>query len=124
MGVKGRAMRSPSDHGRLERAAALLRRTFHRRPRLQDLAAAAGMSRFHFHRRFKQHFGETPLRMTARLQIELAKRLIRGGVPMSEVASRCGFSHQAHFSARFKQVTGLSPSRWLAAGVEPDERRR
>ena len=55
------------------------------------------------------------MQMTARLQIELAKRLVRSGMPMGEVALQCGYSHQAHFSARFKDATGLAPTRWLAS---------
>jgi AraC family transcriptional regulator len=98
---------------RLERAARLIRETYARRPRLRDLAAAAGLSRFHFHRRFKRHFDETPLEMIARLQVERAKRLIRRGVGLREVGRRCGYSNQGHFSARFKQATGVPPSRWV-----------
>lgn len=87
-------------------AAALIRSSPHARPRLHDLAAAAGMSAFHFHRQFKNHFGETPLQMSARLQIDLAKSLIRQGVPLREVAGRCGFSHQSHMTTRSDRLPG------------------
>ena len=107
----------------LRRAAEFIRRSFHRRPRLAELAALAGLSQFHFHRRFKARFGETPRQMTARLQIEHAKRLIAQGVPLHDVAARCGFSHHSHFSTRFKRATGTQPSRWLPE-CPPGPRRR
>ena len=100
-------------HETLDAAAELIRTSLRRRPRLPELAAAAGLSQFYFHRRFKHHFGETPLQMTARLQIDAAKRLLRCGVPIREVAARCGFSHQSHMNTRVKQATGAAPGQWL-----------
>jgi AraC family transcriptional regulator len=39
---------------------------------------------------------------------------------LSEIAKECGFAHQSHFTSRFKQATGLTPTRWrrLAADLE------
>ena len=80
-GVPDFSVFSPRSYDDRVHLAELLRRTFHRRPRLPELAAAAGMSRFHFHRRFKLHLGETPLQMTTRLQIDQAKRLLSDACP-------------------------------------------
>jgi AraC family transcriptional regulator len=115
--------KDPPPVRRLNKAAALIRSAIHRRPRLPELAAAAGLSVFHFHRLFKRHFGETPLQMVARLQIDLAKRLLRRGVPLREVAARCGFSHQSHMTVRFRQATGTTPTRWLREN-QPSRTRR
>jgi AraC family transcriptional regulator len=115
--------REPPPARRLNKAAALIRTSLHRRPRLPELAAAAGLSVFHFHRLFKRHFGETPLQMVARLQIELAKKLLRRGVPLREIAERCGYSHQSHMTVRFRQATGTTPTRWLR-GTQPSRNRR
>ena len=30
----------------------------------------------------------------------------------SQIAKDCGFAHQSHFTSRFKQATGLTPTRW------------
>jgi AraC-like DNA-binding protein len=84
-----------------------------RGPGLGQIAAAAGLSRFHFCRTFTQCFGESPKAMLTRLQIEQAKRLMLTGRPLSEIAIACGFVHLSHFSSRFKQVVGQRPSRWL-----------
>jgi len=106
-----------SKHGEeqgLRRAAEYITTSLHRRPRLAELATVAGLSRFHFQRRFRAHFGETPRQMSLRLRIEHAKSLIRQGVPLPEVACRCGFSYHSHFSTSFKRLTGSQPSCWPA----------
>ena len=51
--------------------------------------------------------------MVSRLQIDLAKDLLLQDVPLKEVARRCGFSQQSHFTHRFRMATGTTPARWL-----------
>src|SRR5689334_2200144 len=106
-------MTIPNQEAALQRAASLIRKSLTRRPSLPELAAASGFSPFHFHRRFRAHFSETPGQMSTRLRVEYAKELMRRGVPLVEVARRCGFSNQSHLSARFKARTGMQPTRWL-----------
>ena len=88
-------------------------RSLSSRPRLEDIAKVVGMSRWHFHRRFKAHFGETPSRALVRHQLEESKRLMLAGEPLTRVARRTGFLHQSHFSTRFKRETGKTPTQWL-----------
>ena len=96
----------------LSAAAEFIRRSFHRRPTLAEIAEAAHLSPFHLHRLFKRQFGESPFQMVARLQIERAKELLLQGVPSGEIAGRVGFAHHSHFVTRFKQATGSTPARW------------
>ena len=103
----------PSPERRLLDAASFIQRSFRRRPTLVEIGKAIGLSPFHLQRTFKRHFGESPLQMVTRLQIDLAKELLRQGVPIKEVAGRCGFSQQSHFTHRFKIATGTPPARWL-----------
>jgi AraC-like DNA-binding protein len=104
---------TPEERGRLEAAMRLIARSAASRPRLPDLAEAAGQSKWHFLRRFKLCFGETPLQATARHQVEKAKRLMLEGAPLAKVARKTGFSNQSHFCSRFKQMTGTTPTGWL-----------
>jgi len=97
----------------LDRAMAYIVKHFSKPPTLVDVAAAVGLSPFHLHRQFRRHFGETPKEVMTRLQIERAKELMLLGVPLAEVAGRCGFAHQSHFTWRFKLKTGLRPREWL-----------
>jgi AraC family transcriptional regulator len=88
---------------------------FRRNVTLGEVAAAARLSPFHFHRLFRRHFGKTPKRLVDELRIAEAKRLALGGMRLVDVARAVGFAHQSHLSQRFKQLTGESPSQWLRA---------
>lgn len=81
---------------------------------LKDVAAHVATSPFHFHRRFRLWAGRTPKALITEFQIEHAKSLLlRGDVPLAEVARQCGFAHQSHMTARFRRMVGDSPNRWL-----------
>jgi AraC family transcriptional regulator len=46
-------------------------------------------------------------------QIHEAKaELLSGEKELAQIAKDCGFAHQSHFTSRFKQATGLTPTRW------------
>jgi AraC-like DNA-binding protein len=98
---------------RLDAAMAYIRENFAKAPRLPEIARRAGMSPFHFHRRFHLAFGRTPKSVVTELQIAEAKRLLRAGVRPRDVAERLGFTHQSHFAARFRVAVGATPTRWL-----------
>jgi AraC family transcriptional regulator len=106
---------TPAERERLKAAMRLIERPAARRPRGADLAKGAGMSLWHFHRRFSAYFGETPLQAAARVQVEEAKRRMLAGAPLAEVARRVGFTSQSHFTNRFRQLTGETPAAWLRA---------
>lgn len=77
---------------------------------IEDLAAVAGLSPYHFARAFKRSTGFGPYRYVLRRRTERAKRLLAAGkIPLSDVAQACGFGSQSHFSARFREVTGVTP---------------
>jgi len=79
---------------------------------LEDLAACADVSPYHFARAFKSSTGESPHQYVSRQRIEKAKAALRGGEPLSQVALSCGFGSQSHFSQRFRQLTGVTPSQF------------
>ena len=102
----------PDEVAALERGMAYIRAHFAARPTLNQVAEAAGVSPFHFHRRFRLHFGQTPLDAIVRLQLDKAQRLLLGAVALPRIASRCGFCHHSHFTSRFKARTGKTPTQW------------
>lgn len=99
----------------LRRAIAFVKRNYRKRLRLADVAKVTGFSTFHFHRRFKLLFGETPQEVITRLRIEQAQRLMLKGEPLERVGRRLGFNSQSHFTMRFKRATGIPPGRWRRA---------
>ena len=100
---------------RLQATVAFMAREFRRNPRLSEIARVAHFSEYHFHRLFRKRFGRTPKHCLVELQIEEAKRLMLAGQRPSEAARHAGFSHQSHLTARFKNVTGVTPRQWLLA---------
>ena len=71
------------------------------------------LSPFHFHRRFTELLGLTPKQYLLACQIHEAKsELLAGEKELAQIAKDCGFAHQSHFTSRFKQATGLTPTRW------------
>jgi AraC family transcriptional regulator len=80
---------------------------------VDDLAAIAGMSRTHFNRRFREVAQCSPYQWVLGLRVDQARQLLRGQLPLAEVASITGFADQAHFSRVFKAMTGMAPGRWM-----------
>jgi AraC family transcriptional regulator len=75
---------------------------------LDDLAEAAGQSRFHFERTFTQHMGITPYRYLMHRRLEAAIALVRRGqLPLKTIAAETGFADQSHLSRWSKAVRGL-----------------
>jgi AraC family transcriptional regulator len=77
---------------------------------LQTISQVVGMSQYHFIRCFKQAIGISPYQYLIQRRIERAKQLLRKSqLPLTEIASSCGFANQSHFTTCFKQQTGATP---------------
>lgn len=104
---------------RLVPALRFMAAEFHRSPTLVEIAKTVHLSPFHFHRRFTELMGLTPKHFLLDCQIDAAKRaLLAGEKELSDIASDCGFAHQSHFTSRFKQATGLTPTRWRRMAMD------
>jgi AraC family transcriptional regulator len=81
---------------------------------LQDVAAAACFSAFHFHRVFKTLVGETLNQFIKRLRLERALYLMSHAPKRSltSVALDCGFSSSIDFTRNFRQHYGVAPSQF------------
>lgn len=84
-------------------------------PSLRELAAAAGVSRFQFLRRFAAVHGCTPHAWLTQQRSERARALIAAGVPLSEAAAACGFADQSHMTRLFTRQFGFTPGAWRQA---------
>ena len=76
---------------------------------LENIAAAACMSRFHFIRIFKQAYGITPRQYLRDLRLSKAKELLKKGVSVTRVCSDVGYGSISTFSNAFKRGIGCSP---------------
>jgi AraC family transcriptional regulator len=86
---------------------------------LDDLAAVACFSPFHFHRIFTSMIGKTPRDFIERLRLEKAANCLcrMPGLSVSEVAQECGYSSISTFSRSFKKYHKISPSQYLEKHV-------
>ncbi len=80
--------------------------------RLEDLAATAGLSPFHFLRMFKAHHHATPQQMLMALRLFEAKERLARGEPAAQVAAAVGLSDQAHLTRSFAKRYGVTPGRY------------
>jgi AraC family transcriptional regulator len=100
-----------SAHGPdFHRIVAFIRGNLDKDLRIEQIARMANLSNFYFIRLFKTAFGRTPHQYILDCRIELARNLLQDTfLPISEVAQRCGFSTQSHFTSAFRQATDESP---------------
>ncbi|MGX8013654.1 AraC family transcriptional regulator [Mesorhizobium sp. ORM8.1] len=77
---------------------------------LEDASRASGVGPFHLIRLFQKHLGLTPYAYLTQVRIARSRRLLRLGQPVAQVALDVGFADQAHFTKRFKQLTGTTPA--------------
>jgi AraC-like DNA-binding protein len=82
---------------------------------LEAVAAAAGVSKYHFLRCFAEAYGQTPARYLCDRRIERAQDLLRAtNLTVTEVCGLVGFSSLGAFSTRFRELVGTSPSAYQA----------
>lgn len=78
--------------------------------RMQDIAAAACVSRFHLARLFRTATGMSPTAWMRVRRIDQARRWLReGSQPLGRIASDLAFFDQSHFTRSFRAITGCSP---------------
>jgi AraC family transcriptional regulator len=106
------------DERRLQRAMDYIQANLMKEITVEELAAAASLSRFHFSRMFKAVTGQSPQRFVGRLRLELSKSLLRQGRSIADVAHDCGFSSESNFVRSFRRVTGVTPGRYRAGAGE------
>lgn len=78
---------------------------------LDKLAAAAGVSKYHFLRSFTETYGKTPALYLAERRIERAQDLLRAtNLTVTEVCLLVGYTSLGSFSRKFTDLVGQSPS--------------
>lgn len=83
---------------------------------MDDLAAAAGYSRRHLERLFREAVGQTPGDFYRGLRLDRGRNLLSTtDLTLMEVAVACGFSTVSHFSKSFRARFGTAPSKLTQA---------
>jgi len=100
------------DSRRLQRVIEYIHANLAKEITVEELAAAASLSRFHFSRMFKAATGRSPSRFIGQLRLELAKSLLVAGRSIADVAHVCGFSSESNFVRSFRRATGRTPGQY------------
>jgi AraC family transcriptional regulator len=104
---------------RIRRAVELMHAHMDRDLPLEEIAAAAYLSPFHFARLFKKLTGASPHAYLATLRVERAQRLLaETDLSIAEVSARVGYSSSSHFTKAFRQARGLTPTAFRSAVIK------
>jgi AraC-like DNA-binding protein len=88
----------------------------HREIDLEDAAAQAGISPFHFLRLFADVLGVTPHQYLVRSRLRhAARRLADDDSPITNIAYDVGFGDLSNFVRTFHRAAGASPLRFRQA---------
>ena len=79
---------------------------------LADLAGMAGLSIFHFNRRFRKVVGLSPLAYRNQRRLDEARRRLLEGEAIAHVAVEVGYADQSHLTRHFQRLVGASPGRY------------
>jgi AraC family transcriptional regulator len=100
--------------GRLRAVVAYIEDHLDAGPTLEQLAAVARLSPYHFARQFKGATGLPPHQYVILRRVERAKQLLQAGtdLPLADVAALAGFSDQSQFTHHFKRLVGVTPGQF------------
>lgn len=77
---------------------------------LSDIAEACFVNKYYLSHVFTESFGMSVGQYIRSKRLELAQKRIREtDIPISDIASQCGFHDPAYFGRLFKKTTGLTP---------------
>ena len=104
----------PARH--LLRATDLADARYSERLDVEDMAAAAGLSKAHFSREFRRAFGESPHHYLLTRRLERAAALLRmTDWSIAEVCLEVGLLSIGSFTTSFKRTYGMTPTEYRAS---------
>lgn len=94
------------DANTLERVSAHLRAHHHRVVPLDEMAAVAVMSPYHFHRAFRRTVGITPATFAMGVRMERAHRSLTAGATVGATADQVGIRDLSQFHRTYRRFFG------------------
>ncbi|RWO07806.1 MAG: AraC family transcriptional regulator [Mesorhizobium sp.] len=97
---------------RIARAVAMIRGSYARPIRIEELAEAAGMSTSSFHQHFRQTTTLSPLQFQKQLRlIEARRQMLADGTSVSSAAYAVGYESVPQFTREYGRLFGKPPAR-------------
>lgn len=94
----------------VKKALTYIRRNLSGSITLDAIADYVGVSKYHLSREFKAFTGSSIISTANRIRCTEARRLIEGGMRISDAANACGFENLSYFTRIFKRLMGAVPS--------------
>ena len=89
---------------------------FREKVTLREASNALHAHPAHLIRMFSREFGISPHQYMTSRRVDLARRLLPGGMPPGLAAAEVGFCDQSHLSRHFTRVLGTTPGRYARSG--------
>lgn len=97
---------------RIARAVGMVRESYARPIRIEELAEAAGMSTSSFHQHFRQTTTLSPLQFQKQLRlIEARRQMLADGTSVSSAAYAVGYESVPQFTREYGRLFGKPPAR-------------
>ena len=83
---------------------------------IESIASELCMSPSQLRRKLAAITGATPTKFMLHIRMQEACLLLQRhpAYTLAEIAERCGFADQSHFSHAFRRLFGMTPSQWMA----------
>lgn len=78
--------------------------------RIEELCKAGNVSRGQCFALFKKCTDETPSKFILKCRLAIARNLLSNtDMPIAQIATQCGFTHQSHLTSHFSDYYGITP---------------
>lgn len=101
---------------RIEQAILFLEKNFRRQPSLQEIAARAHLSEYHFQRLFRRWAGISPKRFLQFLTKEYAKKLLENSQNLLDITYETGLSSPGRLHDLFVSCEAVTPGEFKNQG--------
>jgi AraC-like DNA-binding protein len=98
-----------AERARIKRAREYIQACHQENLSVDQLAAVANLSPFHFIRVFQKEVGIPPHAYLNQTRIRRARDLLAQGMDIASVAQETGFVDQSHLTRHFKRILGITP---------------
>ena len=116
--TKPAAPSNPNRHATLVAQACRRIEAAEQPPSLDDLAAQAGLSPFHFHRVFKAATGLTPKAYADAHRAQAVRAKLARGGSVTEAIFDAGFNANSRFYEHADAMLGMKPTQYRAGGLD------
>ena len=111
--------------GKIRAAAGLIEAYYDKPITISNIAYEVNLSAWQLSHLFKEQMGISPIEYLTKVRIEHAKKLLlTTDKKCCNIYYEVGYNGQSHFSRKFKEVTGMTPSEFRAGNRKCKEQNK